>query len=72
MNTINNKECRLCKNKSLVMSIDLGNQPIVHNLTNRLNNKNITYPFTIGICEDCGFIQLIDIIPVRHEGSSIS
>ena len=54
--------CRLCKHDSVSVLIDLGQHPIVHNLLQSPNESVDQYPFRLGCCEHCGFLQLIDPI----------
>lgn len=54
--------CRLCKHDSVSVLIDFGQHPIVHNLLQSPNESVDQYPFRLGCCEHCGFLQLIDPI----------
>lgn len=55
--------CRLCKNENIELLIDFGMQPIVHNLKKDCKQEEGKFPFQIGHCKSCGFLQIIDCIP---------
>lgn len=51
-------ECRLCSYGTLEKHLDFGNQPIVHHLLNSNEENAPTFPFQVGACTSCGFVQL--------------
>lgn len=55
--------CRLCEKNDVRQIIDFGRQPIVHNLLRNPEDACDLYPFRLGKCETCGFLQLMDCIP---------
>ena len=55
-------ECRLCHKQEVELLIDFGKQPIVHNLLEAQNLSYEKYPFKLGVCSSCGFLQLTDCI----------
>ena len=54
--------CRLCERNTLYEVINFGNQPIVHHLRENIEESVVEYPFRLGSCEFCGFLQLLDPI----------
>lgn len=59
---MNNSVCRVCEGNSVETLIDFGDQPIVNNFLSSHNEEYKTYPFRLGFCLKCGFLQLIDTI----------
>ncbi len=55
--------CRLCEKASVELFFDFGQQPIIHQLLEHSTEKYDTFPFRVGYCISCGFMQLIDQIP---------
>jgi 2-polyprenyl-3-methyl-5-hydroxy-6-metoxy-1,4-benzoquinol methylase len=51
--------CRLCETNNVELMINFGNQPIANNLKNTANTISESYPFELGYCKKCGFIQII-------------
>jgi len=51
-------QCRLCKKGQINELIDFGMQPIVHELQKMKSDKK-KYPFRLGCCNECDFLQLI-------------
>jgi len=61
---INVKEkisCRLCKNKKLIQSINLGSSPIANNFLNT-SSKSKTYPLKVLRCINCNHLQLSHVV----------
>lgn len=56
-------DCRLCNKKSVELFFDFGSQPIVHNLLKNQDDHLDTFTFRVGVCQNCGFMQLLDCIP---------
>jgi 2-polyprenyl-3-methyl-5-hydroxy-6-metoxy-1,4-benzoquinol methylase len=56
-------KCRLCQKGIVDLMFDFGNQPIIHRLLNEPDQSYRTFPFKVGYCQLCGFMQLIDGIP---------
>ena len=59
---MSNSVCRICEGNTVETLIDFGDQPIVNNLLCSHDEKYSTYPFRLGFCVKCGFLQLIDTI----------
>ncbi len=55
--------CRICEKDTLELMIDFGMHPIVHNLMKTPDDAYKKYPFRLGCCNNCGFIQLMECIP---------
>lgn len=54
--------CRLCQHEEVNVLIDFGQKPIVHNLLASTSNTYSKYPFRLGHCTNCGFLQILDPI----------
>ena len=54
--------CRICESNTVEELINFGNHPIVNNLFHSKNEKYQNYPFRLGSCSDCGFLQVMDVI----------
>jgi SAM-dependent methyltransferase len=52
-------ECRLCQSKHVKLLIDFGNHPIIHHLLRECDEKYEVFPFQLGYCENCQFLQLL-------------
>lgn len=59
-------DCKCCGQKSLVKLIDFGNHPISTHYGDRQNNRDKFYKLSLGICESCELVQLIDYIPEKE------
>jgi 2-polyprenyl-3-methyl-5-hydroxy-6-metoxy-1,4-benzoquinol methylase len=55
-------KCRLCDRENVKLLIDFKQQPIIHHLHKIPNITPEKYPFKVGLCSKCNFIQLIDTI----------
>ena len=55
--------CRLCQIGSVELHFDFGKQPIVHRLLEEPLQPYDSFPFRVGYCRLCGFLQIIDSIP---------
>lgn len=51
--------CRLCGASAVELLIDFGQQPIVHHLKRAPDEAAPHYPFALGHCTACDFLQLI-------------
>lgn len=59
-----NVKCRMCGDNALRELIDLGVQPVAHNLLDVEDAEDrITHPLLLHYCEKCGFVQINDPIP---------
>ncbi len=55
-------DCRLCNNNNVELLLDFGDQPIVHHLLKNQNDSYDVFPFKLGVCNSCGFLQLMECI----------
>jgi 2-polyprenyl-3-methyl-5-hydroxy-6-metoxy-1,4-benzoquinol methylase len=55
-------KCRLCRSKSVELHFDFGDQPIVHCLLDSPAQPQRNFPFKVGYCVSCGFMQLVENI----------
>ena len=51
--------CRLCCENKVELLIDFGQQPIVHHLLSDKEEAYLQYPFQLGYCSNCSFVQLL-------------
>lgn len=58
--------CRLCQNRGVELLFDFGDQPIAHRLLDRPEEHCRGFPFRVGYCASCGFLQLMDSIPPQE------
>ena len=57
------KICRFCKSKNLKKVIDFGLMPLAGGFLKKQEvKKEKKYPLRVFICEDCGLVQLIDVV----------
>ena len=54
--------CRICESNTVEELIDFGAHPIVNNLIHLKNEEYQNYPFRLGSCICCGFLQVMDVI----------
>lgn len=54
--------CRLCENDTVELLLDFGMQPIVHAFIKAPDENYMRYPFRLGYCNACSFIQLMESI----------
>lgn len=60
---IANTNCRLCKSPKLEQFLDLGAQPPANAFLRKENfDKEENFPLRIGICRNCFFVQLMDVV----------
>lgn len=57
------EKCRSCGNNELKILIDLGVQPVAHNLLKFKEEERYRHSLCLHYCEKCGFIQINDPIP---------
>ena len=58
-------KCRLCCENYVDLLIDFGEQPIVHHLLTGKEDDYLQYPFQLGYCTNCSFLQLLQ--PISEE-----
>lgn len=56
------KFCRICKSEHVPLAFDFNQQPIVHDLLSSRNDKSNKFYFNIGICSECGFLQMLEYV----------
>src|SRR3990167_1633175 len=57
------KTCRFCKNTDLVLVIDLGMMPLAGEFIKKKEiGKEKFYPLRVYECQNCGLVQLLDIV----------
>lgn len=56
--------CRICNSRSLVQFLDLGLQPLANSFLReeQLGSPEPVYPLRVVFCEDCGLVQLRDVV----------
>jgi hypothetical protein len=54
--------CRICGNRNLLSFLDLKNQPPANALLSSPEQKENFYPLKVYYCQDCGLIQLTDVV----------
>lgn len=59
---MNKDSCRLCKSKSLYRFLDLGYHPHSDQFRNNIDEPEIWYPLRLNYCNDCGFVQLTNVV----------
>lgn len=57
--------CRTCKGTRLVRFLSLGKTPLANSYLTKeqLSEPEPSYPLETYFCEDCGLVQLLDIVP---------
>ena len=58
------KECRLCDNKKLIKSIDLGLSPLANQFLKR--KKLPKYPLKVLRCNKCHHLQLSHVVDKKN------
>lgn len=58
--------CNLCRAQPLEPLIEFGPHPIAHRFVSGPGEEEYTHPLTLGLCERCGLVQLIDPIPPQE------
>ena len=58
------KKCGICNGTNLTVILNLGKQPPANSLIEniKLISKEIKFPLRLGLCNDCFFVQLLDIV----------
>ena len=54
----NIEECLCCKNKNLVLTLDLNSQPLANRYVKDINDGEYIFPLGINFCPSCTHIQL--------------
>ncbi len=61
----NSNKCRLCGNNSNSELLNFGLQPIIHHLIKDIDESYKTYPFILGVCDNCNFLSLMNPLPAN-------
>ena len=58
------KKCGICNGTNLSEILNLGEQPPADSLIEniKLISKEVKFPLRLGLCKDCFFVQLLDIV----------
>jgi len=58
-------QCRICSGQSLFKFLDLGQTPLANGFIepDDLASKEERYPLVVYFCENCGLVQLLDVVP---------
>jgi hypothetical protein len=54
--------CGACAGTSLTVFLDLGETPIANRYPASLDEKEAWYPLQLGVCGNCGLVQLMEIV----------
>jgi SAM-dependent methyltransferase len=59
------EHCRLCGSSQLTPFLDLGFTALADRFITReqLDEPEVTYPLTVQVCQDCGFVHLRHVVP---------
>lgn len=55
--------CRICGSKNLFKFLELGPMPLANRFVSELSEEEPYYPLDVYYCNDCGLVQLLDIVP---------
>jgi len=56
------RTCRACREDAVEQTIDFGSWPIVHHLKREITDPRECYEFAVGVCNNCGLLQLLNPI----------
>lgn len=59
----NRDTCRICGSKNLLKFLELGPTPLANRFLSELSEEEPYYPLDVYYCNDCGLVQLLDIVP---------
>jgi SAM-dependent methyltransferase len=61
---VRRRDCRLCSSTSLTLVLSLAPTPPANAFVreNELSDKQETFPLDVFFCEDCGHVQLLDVV----------
>ncbi len=60
------KACGACSNTDLSVFLDLGKTPLANRYPALPNEPEEWYPLQLGVCGDCGLVQLMEVVPDRE------
>lgn len=55
--------CGACAGTKLDVFLDLGSTPLANTYPASLDEKETWYPLQLGVCGNCGLVQLMDVVP---------
>ena len=61
-NSVNKKYCVLCNSSKLKNALDFGKTPLANSYPKSINKKELKFKLITVICEDCGHLQLKNLI----------
>lgn len=56
------KECIACGSEDVVLTLDLGSQPLANNYLEKPNHHEDSYPLAVNRCRECNHLQLTHIV----------
>ena len=59
------KECIACGSNDLILTLDLGKQPLANNYIEDENADEEVYPLAVNRCQECNHLQLTHIVDPR-------
>ena len=65
-NFILNKNCQVCDSNKVKLLIDFGLQPLSNRYGVKAHDDDYYNSLNLGQCQNCGLIQLIDIVPASE------
>ena len=60
-NVFTRTNCRFCDSENIKKFLDFGMMPLANNFLNE-EKENQKYPLRFSVCNDCGLVQVVDII----------
>ena len=60
------KICQACGITEVKMLLDLGLQPVQNRFARKPHSEDYFHPLTLGQCQNCSLIQLIDLVPASE------
>ena len=55
--------CGACAGTKLDVFLDLGETPLANTYPASLDEKETWYPLQLGVCGNCGLVQLMEVVP---------
>jgi SAM-dependent methyltransferase len=60
------KNCQACESSAIKIVLDLGPQPVQNRFPSKPHSEDYYHPLTLGQCQNCSLIQLIDPVPASE------
>ena len=57
--------CRICKSPKIQTFLDFGPTPVANGFREAINDPDQRFPLSCCYCEDCGLVQVPDIVDPR-------